>query len=440
MKNFGLRFGQFWFGPKGTTGFALMRVAFGLVAFSSFVLQWKEVTRFYSEAGFMSNSVMAEFLRADFRYSVLNFVADPTLVFLIYLLFLIALVLVILGIWTRPAMIVSAILLFSFHERNPYILAGGDTLIRLIAFVLVFAPCDRSYSMKNLRRRLKYWLEKRKNAPPLTMPAWPYRLHLWQIIVMYTASVWTKLLGTMWADGSATAITIHHEHFTRLPIWAADRLEPFWIFMNYFTLVTQSLWPLLLIFPIIHWISPRLKPYFPEYIVRRLAILGGIIVHGGILLTMDVGIFSLAVMTAYIGVLTEEDFDAIKKFFRRFIRGNVTVLFDGHCRLCLRSVFWLMTLDSLGRLHFVDIHDTEKRKKIAPKISFEALDRALHIKLPNGKFLSGFRAFRRIACVLPWLWIFVPFLYIPGADIIGERVYVLVASRRSRCNGPHCRI
>lgn len=118
----------------------------------------------------------------------------------------------------------------------------------------------------------------------------------------------------------------------------------------------------------------------------------------------------------------------------------IYVLFDGHCGFCRRSVKALVSLDWLHRLSLVDMHDGPARMRVAPEIPLEELDKALHIKLPDGRSFKGYSAFRHMTWSLPPLWIVAPFLYIPGAKFLGDRVYQKIADSRSRCTHESCGI
>src|SRR6185295_19314943 len=103
--------------------------------------------------------------------------------------------------------------LFSFHEFDPMILGGGDTLLRNIGFILLIAP----------------------SSP--TMSAWPYRLLLWQMIALYTTSFWYKLLGHMWMDGTAVLAALHHPVFSRFPPAIVNMLMPVLPLIDYTSLI-----------------------------------------------------------------------------------------------------------------------------------------------------------------------------------------------------------
>lgn len=117
------------------------------------------------------------------------------------------------------------------------------------------------------------------------------------------------------------------------------------------------------------------------------------------------------------------------------MNNRITIFFDGHCGLCLRSMRVLHALDWLGRLRFVDFRDEAQRRQLAPKIPFDDLNRALHIRYADGRTLKGFAAFRALAAHLPPLWLVAPFLSLPGVKPIGDRVYGSIAARRKRCHG-----
>ena len=140
-------------------------------------------------------------------------------------------------------------LLFSFHEHAPFSLNGGDTLLRLLGFLLLISPCDRAISLDNLLRRYAstHATGKDQTAAARTMPIWPYRLLLWQLVLLYWASSLHKFSGTLWPGGSAVAVALHHPHFTRLSPVAADWATWLSPSASWFVLLAQSAWGLLLV-------------------------------------------------------------------------------------------------------------------------------------------------------------------------------------------------
>lgn len=429
------RLQAFLFSPVSASGFGLMRVAWAGVAFVFFLMQWSDVTNFYSSAGVLPAEMEQLITRGFYRFTILDTITDPGPVFGLYLTLLGSLVLSFFGVLPRLSTIVAFVLMASFHERNTLILGGGDTVLRTIGFLLCIAPTLNAFSVSRLRRQWRHWRTARTLLPDLTMSIWPYRLLLWQMIVIYIMSVWLKTMGTMWENGTATTAALQHEMFIRWPREVMAYVIYTAPFATFFAMAFESAWALLLI--------PRSFTRWAlawEYqpVLKRWLILLGFIFHGGIFLVMDVGVFSLAMFAGYCGLLLGEDFAAIRKALNRRFTGPIKVFFDGHCGLCLRSVFGLQMLDRLGRLTYVDFRDERARKAGAPDLSLAELDKALHIRFPSGRTLNGFNAFRALSWHLPVLWPVVPFLYVPGVPWLGRKIYAHIADRRKRCMHQNC--
>jgi predicted DCC family thiol-disulfide oxidoreductase YuxK len=124
--------------------------------------------------------------------------------------------------------------------------------------------------------------------------------------------------------------------------------------------------------------------------------------------------------------------------------GVTTVLYDGQCALCQRSVRILRALDWRHRLHFADARDPADIPPAAEPLDPKRLLEEMHAVTPDGRrVFRGFAAFRWIAWQLPPLWPVVPFLYIPGVPWLGQRVYLWVAKNRFHivpCHGGQCRV
>jgi predicted DCC family thiol-disulfide oxidoreductase YuxK len=431
-------FHDFWFQPISAAGFGMMRVAFGGIGFLTFALQWSNVTRFYTTDGILPHALMHEVTRSVWRFSLLDYV-PPSVAWTLYLVLLLSFLMTMLGIRTKVFLSIAVILLFSFDEYALITLDGGDTLMRLIGFILLLSPCHKAMTLTNLTKRMELVRRTGKDQPASerTMPIWPYRLLLWQMIILYVASSVEKFMGNTWrVEGSAVAITLHHGMFSRLSPALADMLAPTSPFVGWFVLITQFAWVLLLILPLFIWI--RFLSASANGALKRALILCGVLVHGMIFLLMDVGTFSLTVFVSYLGLLLDEDFIAVRQRWNRKRKGNIAVLFDGRCGLCRRSVVTLKSFDWLKRLEFVNFRDAALKKKFAANIDEKQLDEQIHIRLPSEKFSKGFYAFRDISWHLPPLWVAVPLLYVPGVPNMGEKIYAWVAKNRTRCTDDRC--
>jgi predicted DCC family thiol-disulfide oxidoreductase YuxK len=438
MKNIWKKLEAFFFSPISASGFGLMRITWALTGLISVFLRWPDFVWLYTDKGVLPRSLIGESFGTLENWSVLLWVDNPTHLYALGWILVVALIATALGWKPRWAVLVSLILLTSFHNRNVYALNGGDRVIRIIGFFLLIAPELRAFSVERLRTQWKSWEEKRALLAPLKMSIWPYRLLLWQLILTYVTTGISKYQSGVWAGGQAVAIALHHTHFARFSRGAMDVFSLSSPVMSVFTLLFDASWGLLL-FP--KKLVTRFAPTLASMSLKRtLIVFGTLFFHGGIFVLMDVGTFSIIMLVAYCGLLIDDDFRAIRAWFnRRWKSKPIALLYDGHCILCRRSVFTLLLLDHLKRIRPVDFRDSALHKKEAPDIPFAQLDRAMHIRFSGGRTEKGFDAFRALCWHLPVLIPLAPFLYIPGVPPIGRRVYERIAANRDRCADGVCR-
>ena len=428
---------RFFFEEVSASGFGLMRIAWAATTLAFLLGSAPDVVRYYSSLGILPQSLGYMVFRNVYRFTLLDTFTEPIPVILLWSVYVTVLTCMMLGIWTRPMTVTSVLLMFSFHERNLQPLGGGDTLLRNIGFILMLAPELNAFSIDRLEDQWRAWSLKGKLLPALKTQIWPYRLLLWQFLVIYLTSLLDKLQGDMWVHGTAVAAIFHHTHFFRWPRELSDLLTVFSPYVCISFLIYEFSWSLLLV--------PRnVWSVLPEKIrrrsIKRYILAAGVFFHGTIALLMDVGTFSFVMFTGYLGLLLDRDFAAYKSFFngKRKKSDSISVLYDGACRLCMRSMFFFLASDRLGRIRAVDFRDPAVRKRFAPDISLGDLDRAMHIRLPDGTTFTGFDAFRELAWHLPVFWPLAPFLYFPGVPTIGRMIYAKVAASRDRCADGSC--
>lgn len=430
---------RLFFTPISTHGFGLMRIGWALTVLIFMSFRFRHTTFLYSNNGLLPFELGEEIVfRSLHRYTLLEFITEPGAVFFLYLTLLLTSLCMLLGIWSRLSTIASVLLVFSFHERNLLPLGGGDTVLRHIGFLLMIAPNIAAYSLDRAELQWHSWRASRTLLPTETMAVWPTHLVFWQLMCIYVTSGWDKLLGSMWWDGTSPAAALHHTHFARWPLWLMDILSIGSPLVCLYTLVWEFSWLLLLI-PT--FILKRVSlGYLTRHRLKRIILIGGILFHGSIFILMEVGSFSIAMMTFYMGLLVQEDFDAIRKFLNRKWKQKIHILYDDNCKLCRRTAFVLLLTDHLKRLDLVNFHEEEKRKEVDDKLHFDDLDKAMHIKLPDGTVQKGYEAVRTLTAHIPAFWLLYPLLHLPGISHLGHKVYAYIAHNRRKCNDEYCEL
>jgi hypothetical protein len=195
------------------------------------------------------------------------------------------------GSWTRTSAGLTWLLVTWFQLRNPAVLDGGDELLRLAAFYVCFAylglgPERRSFTVDRLRLRHRRGMSP--STPAALVPAWTLRLFQLQLVVLSGASGLSKLAGAGWWDGSAVAYALGNPSLSRFGLVAPLRIQAVAALVG----IAVMTWELL--FPLLVW-HPRL---------RRSVLVAGVLLNGAILVTLDLGLFPLAVLALYPCFLT----------------------------------------------------------------------------------------------------------------------------------------
>ncbi len=113
------------------------------------------------------------------------------------------------------------------------------------------------------------------------------------------------------------------------------------------------------------------------------------------------------------------------------------LLYDDQCGVCRRWSRRLAAWDRAGRIRQ---HPSRARANLpgVPPLDDAALERALHVLLPDGRICTGARG---VIALLPWLpggrplgWL----ARVPGVSWTADRLYDAVARRRHRIGGDAC--
>ncbi len=113
------------------------------------------------------------------------------------------------------------------------------------------------------------------------------------------------------------------------------------------------------------------------------------------------------------------------------------IFLDGSCSFCQWSRAKIEPFDSAGRLRFLDYND--------PLIAAEApfpradLDREMHVRTPEGKWVQGFGAWLAILRALPKLSWLGRLASLPPLRWLGPALYKFVARHRYSLPGAPAR-
>lgn len=187
---------------------------------------------------------------------------------------LVAAVALALGWRTRVAAVVVAVLLLAIQRRDPWVLNSGDLLLRELAFFVALMPAGETWSLDARRRG-----SSNPRAP------WALRLVQLQISGLYLFSVWAKVRGHTWNDGTAVGIALQLEDLQRfaVPSSVATSLVVSAV-LTYSALAVEA--------------SLAVGLWLPR--LRYWVMAAGVGLHLGIEASLLIGWFSLAVIASYV--------------------------------------------------------------------------------------------------------------------------------------------
>ncbi|MFT3928464.1 MAG: HTTM domain-containing protein [Myxococcales bacterium] len=277
-----LRVVDWFFEPVDARVHACVRIAYALTCLVILVELWPERMAYLSDQG--SLVPIAAPLVSPLAWSrsplVVNFSLATALAAALALL---------LGVAKR----VSTLLLFVWHVAFMgaayMVMSGFDMVVRLVGFVLLFAPHHDAFS-----------LLPRRSALPEQLPSYVLRLIQFQTAVMYWATIWLKAPDPYWRNGELMAY-FHMSFFARFPTPLAADYAGLSVIMTWSVIALEVALPLLL---------------FGRN-TRRVGIVLGLALHAGIAVTSRLSVFSLAMTPLYAAFLQGSDFDWLKSLWRK---------------------------------------------------------------------------------------------------------------------------
>lgn len=189
---------RFFFEVKPTEGIAAFRILWMTLIFVYYLLDLPNIQDFYGPHGLVSlKTVLGQF---PYKHANVFHFFKPSyeMTYGLMLVYGISLVFSLVGLFTRSSLIVAFICMVSLHQRSIWVFGPSELLMRTITFILIFSPCGHSLSLDAFLGRYFPRFRKRRN-----WPMWSQRLIQIQISAIYLWSVWQKMKGETWIDGSA---------------------------------------------------------------------------------------------------------------------------------------------------------------------------------------------------------------------------------------------
>lgn len=270
----------FFFAPQSPLPIALFRVIYGLLVIATLTLLRPDWLVWYGPHAWMSLPTMHA-LEPGTRLNIFAVMPQTDAwINAFFWIFLASAILLTIGFLTRLNSLLVFLCLASIHQRNVYILHGGDTFLRVAGFFLIFAPAGAALSVERL---IRIWRGK-EDASIQPRSPWAQRMIQFELALVYFATFCVKVKGAPWLQGTATYYILHLDEFKRFPI-------PSW-FLHPIMLKLESWTALVLEFSlgVLIWVKEL------RYIVLTL----GLLFHLSLEYALNIPLFQWDILSAYI--------------------------------------------------------------------------------------------------------------------------------------------
>lgn len=298
----------FWCSKSQPTPICFFRILYGVLVLISSLLLAPNLMAFFGAKAIISVPTM-QLYEGNPRFSLLFFFpSSDWFVLLLYTLLLISAIFVTVGLFTRTSLILLFISLLSFHHRNLAILNSGDTLLRIMGFLLIFSPAGKFFSIDH------FLASKLSAGQAVTREVetsiWPQRLLQIQVAAVYCHAFFSKIYTQDWLNGSAIYYASRLEEFQRFSVpYVLDHLWTCQL-LTWSTLMIE-----LSLFTLVWW-----KP------IRNYVLIAGVALHLGIDWCMNIPLFEYVMIACYVNFLEPSDLDRLFHSGKWLMRTSVQFL------------------------------------------------------------------------------------------------------------------
>ena len=205
----------FFHTPEPPLTIALFRILFGLVTIASALLYLPHASLWLGPAGALSHARW-EATYGGVLFSLFRWLPPGRgSIHAIFALHLLGATCLALGLGTRASAAIVFVTLTSIHHRHPEVTHGGDSLMRMMSFLLIFSPAGDAWSLDAILAGVERPERSRRRG---CCGCCSCRSRSW-----YFQSFVAKLEGETWRQGTAVYWVSMVSDYRRRPVPAAMR-------------------------------------------------------------------------------------------------------------------------------------------------------------------------------------------------------------------------
>ncbi|MNW31644.1 Sporulation-delaying protein SdpB [compost metagenome] len=424
---------SFFLTERFLIGTSLLRIAIGfIILYNYFVNYWQ---RYFLWHEFGINMYSDEFKLMS--WSLYNLSSSILYFDVIYHLGIIVTIIYLLGYKGRIFTFLTYVFFYSVYIRSFNITDGGDNLLIVNMFFLLFTNNTAYFSLDAALREKTQDLSGLDvfHKFKLIVHNFAVLFCIIQLCIVYFFSGMYQIMGEMWQNGTALYYISQVREFSR-PILqdVVDNYIGLTIIISYLSILIKIAFPFVIT-------NKRIKPFIVSAMILFHAGIGmgmGLLTFSLVMIVMELLVFSdseYRSMHAYIKKTTRKLSVSLKRKTRvwgtaKLIQMRIVVFYDSWCPICTQISVKLRNLDCFRLLQLVSLRDSVLVESY--ELDAEELVKRMHTVSVGkpGSEKKGIDALYQISIRIPQLWIVAPFLYIFSKLGIGGLLYDYVASRR----------
>jgi len=193
-----------------TIGAAALRVMLGSTTLAMYAFHFQQRAFLWGANGVFPRDVSNMFLSLKSSWSLYNLAPNEAWETALFIIGMIVTALFTAGFFTRVTSVLFFVFTFSLYTRNEILLDGGNNLLILIAFFMMFVDSSGRH------------VPGRGASAPNPFVALVHNLAIvamiGQVSILYFTSAWAKMMGHMWQDGTAIYYVLRTSEFHLSPL------------------------------------------------------------------------------------------------------------------------------------------------------------------------------------------------------------------------------
>ena len=214
LEEIGLAWNSFFYDPIPVQTIAVFRICFGLLLLVDALNTFANAEPYLGPKGLLEYRRF--FKQSHGRAFSLFVFFPPTMrsVYWILCLHFVGVTMMTVGLFTKVSTLLAFVTVRSIVTRSSALCNGGDNVANIMCFLLVFAPAGHAYSLD----AVWFHAPQAPGTESLQHAPWALRLMQIQVSIIYLNTVYWKLKGTTWRNGTAVYYAATHSIYRKFSI------------------------------------------------------------------------------------------------------------------------------------------------------------------------------------------------------------------------------